>query len=227
MRIDRAWWVNFWLLTVTVYLLAGGAGRGQAAPGLDLVAIPGTTFTMGDREGEPDEVERVVTVGSFRMMRHEVTNAQFSAFVKASGHVTDPERSGAGYVWKGRWTKVRGADWRRPFGPDSVQPKFLDEHAVHPVLQTSQRDATAFCTFYGLRLPSDEEWELAARGTDRRRYPWGNTPPEQSGRTHYANFGTVPCCAPDTSDGHEKTAPVGRYPAGRSPYGLTDMAGNV
>lgn len=77
------------------------------------------------------------------------------------------ERSGSGYVWTGRWRLVPGADWRHPQGPDSAIEDLLD----HPVVQVSAKDAAAFCRWYGLRLPSDEEWEFAARGTDRRRYP--------------------------------------------------------
>ncbi|MGI9417401.1 MAG: formylglycine-generating enzyme family protein, partial [Geminicoccaceae bacterium] len=86
----------------------------------------------------------------------------------------------------------------------------------------------AFCDHHGLRLPSEEEWEFAARGEDRRRYPWGHQAPEQSaGKPSLANFGTVRCCAPDTTDRFEKTAPVGSYPEGAGPFGHLDLAGNV
>jgi formylglycine-generating enzyme required for sulfatase activity len=78
-----------------------------------------------------------------------------------------------------------------------------------------------------MRLPSEVEWEFAARGTDGRRYPWGSTPPESPDGARRANFGTVPCCAPDAADGYVKTAPVGSFASGASPYGLLDMAGNV
>ena len=98
--------------------------------------------------------------------------------------------------------------------------------ADHPVVQVSQRDAAAFCAFHGLRLPRDAEWEYAARGTDRRRYPWGDDPPEEAGQRR-ANFGSVACCAADDSDGHARTAPVGRFPQGASPFGALDLAGNV
>jgi formylglycine-generating enzyme required for sulfatase activity len=137
--------------------------------------------------------------------------------------VTDAERKGWGWVWAGRWRKVEGADWRHPAGPESSIAG-LDEH---PVVQVSQRDATAFCAFHGLRLPGDAEWEYAARGGDRRRYPWGDEAPRQAGEPRLANFGTVQCCAPDEGDGYARTAPVGSYPAGASPFGLLDMAGNV
>lgn len=188
----------------------------------DLVDVPGGVFVMGDAAGEADETPRRVAVAPFRMMSFEVTNRDFMVFVRATGHRTDPERTGAGYVWTGRWRLVRGADWRHPHGPaSSIEDK--DDYAV---VQVSQRDAAAYCAWAGMRLPSEAEWEFAARGADGRRYPWGDEPPIQSG-TRRANFGTVSCCAPDASDGQLKVGPVGRYPAGQSPFGLMDMAGNV
>ena len=176
---------------------------------------------MGDAEGEADEAPRTAEVAPFRIMRLEVTRRAFAAFVAATGHVTDPERRGFGYVWPGRWQRQSGADWHRPQGPDQAASE-----ADHPVVQVSARDAEAFCRHYGLRLPTDSEWELAARGFDGRRYPWGNELPETL-ETRPANYGTTKCCAADDQDGHILTAPVGSYPLGRSPFGLFDMAGNV
>jgi formylglycine-generating enzyme required for sulfatase activity len=199
-----------------------GAARAGVDLTLDLVAIPGGAFLMGDAHGEPDEAPKTARVAPFRVMRHEVTNAQFAAFVSARAWVTDVEASGSGYVWTGRWGRVPGADWRHPTGPASA----IDGKATHPVVQVSARDAAAFCAWAGLRLPSEAEWEFAARGRDGRRYPWGNESPQQ-GPGARANFGTLACCAPDDSDGYRGTAPVGRYPGGASPFGLLDMAGNV
>ena len=199
------------------------ASPGGLDPRVDLVEIPGGRLQQGDPEGEPDEAPREVPVGDFRIMRHEVTNAMFARFVAASGHVTDPEQRGWGWVWTGTWRSVEGADWRRPEGPGSA----IARRADHPVVQVSKQDAEAFCAFHGLRLPSDPEWEYAARGQDRRRYPWGDEAPEASDGSRRANFGTVACCAADDADGHETTAPVGSFPAGASPFGLMDMAGNV
>ena len=192
------------------------------ASGLDLLDIPGGRFVMGDPEGEPDEAPRPAEVAPFRLMRLEVANRDFARFVAETGHVSDPERSGFGWVWDGRWRRVAGADWRRPAWPDGGFTPGPD----HPVVQVSARDAAAFCAWAGLRLPSEAEWEFAARGGEGRRYPWGDAPPLQEA-PHLANFGTVSCCAADAGDGYARTAPVGAYPAGASPFGLLDMAGNV
>lgn len=208
-------------VTALAAVLAGSAAA-AGEDGFQLRAVPGGSFMMGDAEGDPNEAPKWVTVAPFRIMREEVTNAQFAAFVERSGHVTDAERSGAGYVWNGRWRLREGADWRHPHGPESG----IEGAAAHPVVQVSQADAAAFCRHYGLRLPSEEEWEFAARGLDRRRFPWGNEAP-QAGEARRANFGTIACCAPDESDGYLKIAPVGRFPNGASPFGLLDMAGNV
>ena len=187
-----------------------------------MVAIPPGSFEAGDPDGRPDEAPRPVTVAPFQLMRFEVTNAQFAAFVDETGHVTDPERRGFGYVWPGRWIKVPGADWRHRSGPAS-DPIGLDDH---PIVQVSWNDASAFCRHHGLRLPSEEEWEFAARGTDGRIFPWGEAAPDEGGARR-ANYGTNKCCAADMTDGYHETAPVGSYPAGVSPFGLHDMAGNV
>lgn len=208
------------LLLVALAALAAFGAPPRARP--DLVAIPGAAFVMGDPAGEPDEAPRRVTVQPFRLMRHEVTNREFAAFVAAARFVTDAERRGSGYVWRDRWRVVERASWRRPQGPGST----IAGRDDHPVVQVSARDAAAFCAWHGLRLPTEEEWELAARGTDGRRYPWGNEPPEDRGARR-ANFGTVECCAPDAADGFLRTAPVGRFPSGVSPYGIHDLAGNV
>lgn len=212
----RAWWEN----REPKADHPGARAEPCGALGSDLVAVPGGTFTMGDPEGEPDEAPRALTVKPFRMMRFEVSNAEFRQFVSATGHVTDPERSRSGYVWTDRWRAVRGASWRRPQGAKPAAERL----ERHPVVQVSARDAAAYCAWRGLRLPTEEEWEFAARGTDGRRFPWGNENP--AGAQH-ANYGTDRCCAADASDGFLRTAPAGSFPSGASPFGLHDMAGNV
>lgn len=209
---------------IAVAFLLGGRATSAGPPALETewVRVPGGGFRMGDAAGEPDETPREARVGPFALMRHEVTNRQFAAFIAASGYRTDPERGGRGWVWNGRWRRARGANWRTPKGAGSASAG-LD----HPVVQVSARDAARFCAFYRWRLPTEAEWEFAARGADGRRYPWGNAPPRQNKGVRRANFGTVPCCAPDAADGYLLTAPVGSFPQGASPFGALDMAGNV
>lgn len=202
--------------------LVPAAWADSAPAGHDLIAIPAGLLHQGDAAGDANEILRDVPVAAFRIMRKEVTNEAFARFVAVSGHVTDAEQRGFGYVWDGQWRQVPGADWRHPAGPQST----VEGVAQHPVVQVSAHDAAAYCAFHGLRLPSEPEWEYAARGSDRRTYPWGDALPEADGQRR-ANFGTVPCCAPDDSDGWVTTAPVGTYPNGASPFGLLDMAGNV
>ncbi len=116
-----------------------------AEPDLGLVDIPSGTAQLGDADGDDNEVVESRRIEGFRVMRLEVTNAQFAAFVSATGHRTDPEISGEGYVWWNRWRLVKGADWRHPNGPQSSITG-LDEH---PVMQVSARDAEAFCAITG------------------------------------------------------------------------------
>ncbi|MGI9505489.1 MAG: formylglycine-generating enzyme family protein [Geminicoccaceae bacterium] len=216
--------VRFWVACLAVLGSMTPATVDADAGADDFLVVDGGLLITGDPEGDPNEIERRVEVAPFRLMRHEVTNQAFAAFVAQTGHVTDVERAGEGYVWTGRWRLIEGADWRRPSGPGSD----IIDRDNHPVVQVSRNDAEAFCAHYGWRLPSEEEWAFAARGEDRRRFPWGDTPPEQvEGVTPLANFGTVPCCAPDATDGYETTAPVGGYPAGAGPFGHLDLAGNV
>ncbi|MCG8421649.1 MAG: formylglycine-generating enzyme family protein [Proteobacteria bacterium] len=191
-------------------------------PTASLVAIPAGTFVMGDSGGDANEAPRSMSVAGFRLMRYEVTNGQFARFVADTGYVTDPEERGFGSVWLDRrWSNIPGADWRHPHGPATS----ITDRDSHPVVQVSAGDAAAFCAYHELRLPSEVEWEFAARGTDGRRYTWGNEPPYRG--TLRGNFGTPKCCAPDPSDGYYRIAPVGQYSEGLSPFGLFDIAGNV
>ena len=192
------------------------------AQGLDLVNIPAGTAQLGDPKGDKNEVVRKVKVAAFRLMRREVTNLQFAEFVADTGYTTTVEASGKGNVWNKRWRLIGGADWRHPHGPGS----HLHGLGLHPVVQISARDAEAFCSHFGLRLPSEVEWEYAARGPEGLRYPWGNSL-TKSLLPKVANAGTWACCAPSEADGHRRTAPVGSFRQGRSPFGLDDMIGNV
>ena len=182
----------------------------------DWVEIPGGEFIMGsDPEQDPlaynyEKPQHRENVATFWMARVPVTVAQFAAFVEATGYKTTAEEKGSSYAWIGsEWKEVKGANWRAPRGPkSSVQDK-----QNHPVTCVSWLDATAFCRWAGVRLPTEAEWEKAARSTDGRIYPWGNNGPDKSLCNFHMNV--------------KDTTAVGSYPAGKSPYRLLDMAGNV
>lgn len=180
---------------------------------IEMIRVPAGEFTFG--AVEPDRrhelSQRVVSLTEFWLSRTPVTNAQFVRFVEATNYRTTAEQEGHARAWiGGRWLDVEKAYWRRPEGPRSG----IDSRLHHPVVCVSWFDAQAFCEWAGLRLPSEKEWEKAARGTDGRSYPWGNAPPSED----RANFAMC----------RGMTSPVGEYsPTGDSPYGITDMAGNV
>jgi len=190
-----------------------------------MVYVPGGVTQIGSETGEP--VERPVfdaEVAPFFMDEHPVTVAQFRAFVEATGYVTEAERFGNAGVLDPdtrRWHLVDGATWHHPFGPDG--PAVPDDH---PVTQVSWHDAVAYAEWAGKRLPTEVEWEHAARGARnaRQSYAWGTSLVEQ-GR-HRAN--TWQGVFPDYNtgaDGYLYTSPVGTF--GATPLGLTDVGGNV
>ncbi|MEM1117774.1 MAG: formylglycine-generating enzyme family protein [Bacteroidota bacterium] len=222
---------------------AGPAPDGSAAvtmpPDLDvpegMVYVPGGATQVGVLAGEggmPHERPAFTAdVPPFLLDRSPVTVARFRAFVEATGHETQAEAFGDGAVMDqatGQWTLVPEADWRRPRGP--AGPEAPDDH---PVTQVAWTDAEAFCTWDGARsgtsarLPTEVEWEHAARGgtDDRSPYAWGDRLDE--GGTLRANTwtGTFPA-GDDGADGYvDGTSPVGAF--GPTPLGLTDLGGNV
>lgn len=189
----------------------------------DMVTVPAGDLLMGSERGEPAErpVHRV-SLGTFRIDRFEVINAEFAAFVGTTAHVTDPERAGVGWHWDGAWRELKGAEWRHPRGPGSS----IEGLERHPVVQVSWNDATRYCRARSARLPTEAEWERAARGEGRGTYPWGDAPPREGSR-YRASYGSDVCCRADAGDGYRFTAPVGSFPLGRSPFGIEDLAGNV
>jgi len=197
----------------------------RPADGMLMVYVPEGNFTMGSNDGSSDEQPvHTVYLDAFWIDQTEVTNAMFSLFVERTGYQTDAEGKGSSYVFDGaNWNDVSGADWQHPQGPSSGLAGLND----HPLVHVSWNDAEAYCGWAGARLPSEAEWEKAARGTDGRTYPWGN----QSPAGNLLNFAdvnlNVDWADKNVNDGYEFTAPVGSYPSGASPYGALDMAGNV
>jgi formylglycine-generating enzyme required for sulfatase activity len=198
---------------------------------------------MGDSfgEGYPSDGElpvHPVRLGAFSIDTTPVTNDAFSAFTDATGYRTDAESAGHSAVFAPHlradpddvlavfpgtpwWADVRGASWRRPQGPLGS----LEGLGSHPVVQVSRTDALAYCAWAGRRLPTEAEWEYAARGgAESLRYPWGDelTP----GGHHRCNIwqGEFPTVN-TAEDGWSATSPVASYPPGG--HGLYDTAGNV
>lgn len=188
-----------------------------------MIFIPGGTFLMGADDEMPYEAPvHQVTVKSFWMDKYEVTVAQFAEFVKATNYQTESERIGSSEVFDARlgvWRNLDGANWRHPEGPQSAAP------ANEPVTHVSWNDATAYAKWAGRRLPTEAEWEYAARGgLSGKKYIWGDE--LRPGGKPVANWwqGYFPL-RNTGEDGFKGRAPVGSFaPNG---YGLYDMTGNV
>ena len=218
--------------------------RGQAA----LVWIPGRTFTMGSNDHYPEEAPaHPVKVDGFWIEATPVTNRAFSAFVKATGHVTVAEKAPDPKSYPGAlpgmlragslvftqpktvsgsdiaqwWTFKFGATWRRPLGGLSDLRGKLD----HPVVHVAYADALAYAEWAGLALPTEAEWELAARGgLDDTEYAWGEDLMPDGVAMANTWSGTFPTLSTKPK-GQERTSAVGSFPA--NGYGLYDMIGNV
>ncbi|MDE3036449.1 MAG: formylglycine-generating enzyme family protein, partial [Nitrospirota bacterium] len=195
-----------------------------------MVLIPAGPFLMGSPEGgdslSDEHPQRTVTLRAFWMDRYEVTNADYARFVAATGHPAPKNASPAVTLWE--------------------QDRPLAGSGQHPVVNIGWQDAAAYCRWANKRLPTEAEWEKAARGTDGRLYPWGNewdwtranSASYWAGRTvefkdgaEWKDFWVNGEGARISKERGLKrevlTLPVGRFPEGASPYGLLDMAGNA
>jgi len=176
-------------------LLAGAVLADEPIPGNPLIEIAAGPFVFGSDTGNDNErPRRIVEGGAFAMNRTEISNAEYRHFVEATGH----------------------------------RPAFYGEHPLlgrddYPVVGVSWDDAAAFCAHYGLGLPSEQEYERAARGTRGAAFPWGDAPIDPT----RANGGSDICCGGSDRDGYVFTAPIDAFPAGASQEKILNLVGNV
>jgi formylglycine-generating enzyme required for sulfatase activity len=158
----------------------------------DMVEIPAGPFILGSDTGEDNETPaQTIELPAYQIDRFEVTNDDYTLFVNATGYQTEAEKKGAKKNWR---TEAEG-------------------QGNHPVVRVAWNDAAAFCEWLGKRLPTEPEWEKAARGEEGNLFPWGNE--------------FDPAKANIKASGIRGTVAVGSFPAGASPYGVEDLAGNV
>jgi sulfatase modifying factor 1 len=207
-----------------------------------MVLLPGAEFLMGTQDGVgyPQDGEgpvREITLRSFWIDATAASNQRFAAFVAATGYVTEAEQYGWSFVFGGLlpdafpetggvaaapwWRQVEGAGWRHPEGPQSG----IDSRGQHPVVHVTWSDAMAYCAWASVRLPTEAEWEYAARGgLEQKLYPWGDelTPNGE----HRCNIWQGEFPRQNTlDDGYYGTAPVDAFePNG---FGLYNMCGNA
>jgi formylglycine-generating enzyme required for sulfatase activity len=176
--------------------------------GAQMVQIPAGPFTMGSDDGPEDErPSHKLTLPTFEIDLFPVTNAEFAEFLNAQGlHNPRGEKRYDDDDNDARIHRSERSESKAAWQADAGFEK-------HPVVEPSWAGARDYCAWLGKRLPTEAEWEKAARGTDARPYPWGTEPPT-SKRARFAS-------------GYNQTAPVDAFPNGRSPYGIWDMAGNA
>ncbi len=198
----------------------------------ELIKIPAGEFFMGSTSEEIrkllkrfPEIEKQlleretpqhkVCLPEYFIGKYPVTNKEYAEFIKETGHKTTAEKEGSGFVFVPDFKEVKGANWQHPFGPKSN----IKNKANHPVIQVSWYDANEYCQWLStktgkkFRLPTEAEWEKAARGTDKRIFPWGNDWDPNICNVEYKI---------------KDTTPVGQFsPSSDSPYGCADMGGNV
>ena len=214
---------------------------GREMHALKMIPLEGGNFLMGtdtseafvaDGEGPVREVE----LSPYHLQQHPVTNREFASFVHSSGYVTEAERFGWSFVFWAHvdaalvadtvtgtpwWCKVDGASWKHPEGRGTS----VDSRMDHPVVHVSWNDALAFCEWFGVRLPTEAEWEFAARGgLIQATYPWGNELCPDG--EHRCNIWQGEFPLHDTGeDGFTSTSPVEAFPPNR--FGFFSIAGNT
>jgi len=194
------------------------------APEMKMIFFEGGKFKMGSENGLPNEQPiHEVTLKPFYIDKTPVTVAQFRKFIEATGFKTEAEKYGDSGVFnleKQNWELLPGTTWRKPFGPSG--PEAEDNY---PVTQVSWNDAVAYAKWAGKRLPTEAEWEFAARSgkNSGNKFSWGNEVTING--KYFANTWQGPINAPKAEDGYLFTSPVGAF--GENEAGLTDMGGNV
>jgi serine/threonine-protein kinase len=174
-----------------------------------MVYIPEGIFTMGSDNYSPEQPVQQVLLDSYLIDKYPVTNAQFKKFVDETQYQTVAEKEQTGMVRIGvRFRQVPEANWKMPDGMSSIEGK-----ENHPVTQISYTDALEYCKWAGKDLPTEAQWEKAARGPDGNIYPWGSAEPDDTKGNFDNIVGT--------------TTPVTEYDKGQSYYGIFDMAGNI
>jgi formylglycine-generating enzyme required for sulfatase activity len=194
--------------------------------GMLMLKVPAGEFSMGNELRDDEKPVHTVMLADYWIDQTEVTNDMFSLFVQAASYKTRAEEIGKSWMFNPtaqKFEETTGADWRHPQGPATD----LAGLGQHPVVHVSWKDAAAYCAWAGSRLPTEAEWEKAARGMDGRKYPWG----EAAVAGELLNFADinlpVDWADKNINDGFQFTAPVGSYPRGASPFGALDMVGNV
>jgi formylglycine-generating enzyme required for sulfatase activity len=195
--------------------------------------ITSATFTMGATRTYPEEAERVGRVGNYDIDAHEVTNAQFAAFIDATGYITTAEKPQVGFDVEGAavfmppnadnpnwWRFVPGATWHQPEGPGSS----IKGQGTYPVVQVSYEDALAYAAWSKRDLPTEAEWEYAAGAGAVSQYVWGDERTPSGKEMANTWQGTFPL-ENTQNDGFDLRAPVGCFPA--NTHGLYDMIGTV
>ena len=205
--------------------LSAGDSKIRDLDNMTQVYVPKGTFQMGSPQKTVDAdsnetPQHAVTLDGFWIDKTEVTVLQFKKFAAETGYVTTAESEGGGFVYTGEFEMVEGANWRHPQGP------LTKAKNDYPVTHVSWYDAKSYCEWAGGLLPTEAQWEYAARGSTGTIYPWGNHLEE--GALNYCDEN----CAlqwndPTYNDGYAQAAPVGSYPSGHSWVGALDMAGNV